>query len=89
MEDEQQKNKGILARLADKRRAQLTADSAMSFRKFAVRMSLVVASFFFDGLVIPSIFQAYGLLTRAFALPIALAVLAAVALEIELVRRIK
>ena len=88
MEDKQQKNKGILTRLADKRRARLAADSAMSFKKFATKMSLIVASFLFDGLVIPSAFQAYGLLTGAYALPIVLALLLAVALEIELISRI-
>jgi len=89
MEDKQQKNKGVLMRLADRRRARLAAESAMSFRKFVARMSLVVASFLLDGLVIPSAFQTYGLLTRAYALPIGLAVLLAVALEIELISRIR
>ena len=89
MEDKQQKNRGMLWRIADKRRSRLTADSALSFKKFAAKMSLVVVSFFFDGLVIPSAFQAFGLLTRAFALPIALTLLLAIAVEIELISRIK
>jgi len=89
MEDKQQKNKGILMRLADKRRARLVADSALSFKKFAAKMSLIIASFLFDGLVIPSAFQADGLLTRAYALPIVLTLLLAIGLEIELISRIK
>jgi len=89
MDDSEQKPKGMLGRLADRRRARLAADSAMSFRKFAARMSIVVASLFIDGLIIPSAFQAFGLLTKAFALPIALVLLLAVALELELIRRIK
>jgi len=89
MKDKQQKNKGILVQLADKRRAHLVADSALSFKKFAARMSLIVASFFFDGLVIPSAFQAYGLLTRTYALPIALVFLLALAIEISLITRIR
>jgi uncharacterized membrane protein len=89
MEDKQQKNRGVLTRLADKRRARLAADSTMSFKKFAAKMSLVVAFFLFDGLVIPSAFQAFGLLTRAFAIPIALTLLLAVAVETESISRIK
>jgi len=89
MEDKQQKNKGMLARLADRRRARLAADSALSFRKFAAKMSLIVVFFLVDGLIIPSAFQTYGLLTRSYALPIALTLLLAVALELELISRIK
>ena len=89
MEDKRPKDPGMLRRLAEKRRARLAADSAMSFRKFAARMSVVVGSIFFDGLIIPSAFQAAGLLTRAFALPIALSLLLAVGLELELISRIK
>jgi len=89
MEDKEQKNRGIIMRLADRRRAMLAADSALSFKKFAAKMSLVAASFLFDGLVIPSAFQAYGLLNRAFALPIVLTLLLAISLEIELISRIK
>jgi len=88
MEDDQKK-RGMLLRLADRRRARLAADSALSFKKFVAKMSLIVASFLFDGLVIPSAFQTFGLLTRAYALPIAFTLLLAVALEIELISRIK
>lgn len=89
MEDEEQKPKGILGRLGDRRRARLAADSALSFRKFAAKMSVIVASFLIDGLIIPSAFQTYGLLTKAFALPIILSLLLAIALELELISRIK
>jgi len=89
MEDKQQKNRGFLMHLADRRRAHLVADSALSFKKFAAKMSLVVASLLFDGLVIPSAFQAYGLLTRAYAFPIVFVLLLAIALEIELLSKIR
>jgi len=89
MEDKSQKDRGMLRRLADRRRARLIADSALSFKKFATKMSLIAASILIDGLIIPSAFQAYGLLTRAFAVPIVLTLLLAIALEIELVSRIK
>lgn len=89
MGDNDQKDKGILRRLADKRRARLAADSALSFKKHVAKMSLIAVFLFLDGLIIPSVFQSYGLLTREFLLPIGLTLLLAIAVQVELLSRIK
>jgi hypothetical protein len=89
MGDNDQEDKGMLRRLAHKRRARLAADSAMSFKKYVARMSLVVVFLFLDGIIIPSVFQSYGLLTREFLLPIGLTLLLAIAVQVGLLSRIK
>jgi hypothetical protein len=89
MGDDDKENKGTLRRLANKRRARLAADSAMSFKKYAAKMSLIVFFLFLDGLIIPSVFQSYGLLNREFVLPIGLILLLAIALQAGLISRIK
>jgi hypothetical protein len=89
MGEDDHKAKGMLQRFGDRRRARLAADSAMSFKKFMTKMFAITVSLLFDSLVIPSIFQSFGLLTRGFAVPIGLAIIAAVALQVAFISRIK
>jgi hypothetical protein len=89
MGEDDHKAKGMIQRFGDRRRARLAADSAMSFKKFTTKMVAITASLLFDSLVIPSIFQSFGLLTRGFAVPIGLAIILAVALQVSLISRIK
>ena len=77
-----------LKRIGEKKSARMAADSKISFRRYLARMLFATASLLVDGLLIPSAFQAFGLLTAAFAVPIAVALTAAGACEVYLFSRI-
>lgn len=78
-----------LRRIGEKKSARMAADSKISFRRYLARMLFATASLFVDGLLIPSAFQALGLLTAASAVPIAVVLIAAAASEVYLFSRIK
>lgn len=78
-----------ILRWGARKRARMEADSKMSFRTYAAKMLLVVAFIFIDGLFIPSLFQWLGLLAVQFVLPIAVALVAAAAVELSILSRIK
>lgn len=81
--------RGIFRRFGGRKRARLAADSALSFKKYLTKMALITASLLFDGLLIPSVFQWLGLFTLGFAVPMGLALLLAVAVQVKLISRIK
>lgn len=80
---------GILRRYGIKKRRRMIADSRVSFRKYLLKLSLVLGSFFFDFLLIPSFFQAYGMLDAAFVIPIVAVLCVAGGLELALLSRIR
>ncbi len=89
MGEEEDSVSAYLRHLGRRRKSRIVADSQMGFTRYALKMLLVSAFIVVDGLLIPSAFQAAGLLTRADAIPIAIALLAAVFLQAEALSRFR
>lgn len=78
-----------ILRWGKRKRARIQADSQMSFRKYSAKILLSLAFIFLDGIFIPSGFEALGLLTLSYAVPIAVVLLLVVALELKVLSLIK
>jgi hypothetical protein len=89
MKEDDDSVRRVLWRFGKRKRDSLNADSALSFRKYIERMALVVTCLLFDGIGIPSMFQLLGLLTLAFAIPLAIVLFAVIIVQIKLILRIK
>lgn len=72
-----------ILRWGARKRIRMGADSKLSFRVYTAKMMLSLFFILLDGIFIPSGFEAAGLLTTEFAIPIAVALLVAVAVELK------
>ncbi len=78
-----------IRRLGQRRKSRIAADSQIGFTHYAVRLLLALGFIVVDGLLIPSAFQAAGLLTRAFAVPMIVLIIALVFLQAEALSRFR
>lgn len=78
-----------LLRLGAGKRARMAADSRLSFRRYSFKVSLMLFFMLLDGLLIPSAFQLFGLLTVQFAVPIGATLIAAAAVQLWALSRIR
>jgi hypothetical protein len=74
---------GTLKQWGARKRARIKADSELSFSKYTAKMLLSLVFILLDGIFIPSGFEALGLFTFGYAVPIAIVLIAAAALELK------
>lgn len=72
-----------IRRWGARKRIRMEADSKLSFRSYTAKMLLSLFFILLDGIFIPSGFEAVGLLTTQFAVPIAISLLVVVAVELK------
>jgi len=78
-----------ILRWGAKKRARMEADSKLGFRSYAAKMLLALVFILLDGIFVPSAFEALGLLTVGFAVPIAITLLVAAFAELKVLSMIR
>jgi len=78
-----------ILRWGARKRNRMEADSRLSFRTYTAKMLLSLLFILLDGIFIPSGFEAVGLLTAQFAVPIAVSLLVVVAVELKVLSLFK
>ena len=89
MSDKKDSVTETILRWGARKRARMEADSKLGFWSYIAKMLLATLFILLDGIFIPSGFEALGLLTFGFVVPIAITLLVAAVAELKVLSMIR